>query len=177
MADQPVPDPPGPRPAEEGLASPFLHVPETDWIAANALAFAISDRFPVSLGHTLVVTRRVVVSWFDATAAERAALLDLVDTVRQRLDVSHRPAGYNVGVNVGEAAGQTVAHLHVHVIPRYRGDVDDPRGGVRHVIPGKGNSRPGPRVAAANGAGSGWTATSSSARCRQLPTTRRRSPP
>ena len=119
----------------------FLDVPETDWIAANDLAFAIRDGFPVSDGHTLVVTRRVVASWFDATPAERAALLDLVDEVRRRLDETHRPDGYNIGVNVGDAAGQTVPHLHVHVIPRYRGDMPDPRGGVRHVTPWKGNYR------------------------------------
>jgi superfamily II DNA or RNA helicase/diadenosine tetraphosphate (Ap4A) HIT family hydrolase len=139
MLDQPGPEVAKPRPTEEGPASAFLRVREIDWVAANPLAFAILDLFPVSPGHTLVVTRRVVASWFDATPAERAALLDLVDVVRQRLDVSHRPAGYNVGINIGEAAGQTIAHLHVHVIPRYRGDVDDPRGGLRHVIPGKGN--------------------------------------
>lgn len=93
----------------------------------------------MSDGHTLVITRRVVPDLFACTEAERAALLALVDVVRRQLDESHRPDGYNVGVNVGEAAGQTVLHVHVHVIPRYRGDVPDPRGGVRHVIPGRGN--------------------------------------
>lgn len=79
-------------------------------------------------------------SWFEATPGERAAIFELVDAVRQELDRSDRPPeGYNIGVNIGAAAGQTVAHLHVHVIPRYAGDVPDPRGGVRHVIPGKGN--------------------------------------
>jgi diadenosine tetraphosphate (Ap4A) HIT family hydrolase len=89
------------------VSSPFLELPESAWVASNALAFAIRDRFPVSPGHTLVIPRR--------------------------------PDGYNVGFNAGEAAGQTVMHLHLHVIPRYRGDMEDPRGGVRHVIPGKGN--------------------------------------
>jgi diadenosine tetraphosphate (Ap4A) HIT family hydrolase len=125
----------------------FLDVPETDWIVSNDLAFAIRDGFPVTDGHTLVITRRLVASWFDATPAERAALLDLVDQVRRRLDETHRPDGYNVGVNVGAAAGQTVPHLHLHVIPRYRGDVPDPRGGVRHVIPWKGNYRRAPALA------------------------------
>lgn len=120
--------------------SPFLERPSTEWVASNSLAFAIRDAFPVSPGHTLVIPRRLVGSWFDATADERTALIDLVDEVRRRLDASGLPPqGYNIGVNVGEAAGQTVAHLHVHVIPRYAGDVADPRGGVRHVIPGKGN--------------------------------------
>ena len=113
-------------------------------MASNELAFAIRDAFPVSPGHTLVVPRRLFASWFEATAEERAAIFDLVDAVRRQLDASPSPPqGYNVGINVGAVAGQTVAHLHVHVIPRYPGDVADPRGGVRHVIPGKGNYRAG----------------------------------
>jgi diadenosine tetraphosphate (Ap4A) HIT family hydrolase len=120
--------------------SPFLDRPSAQWLASNDLAFAIADAFPVSPGHTLVVPRRLIASWFEATAEERQALFALVDEVRKRLDAGPRPPqGYNIGVNIGEAAGQTVRHLHIHVIPRYRGDVADPRGGVRHVIPGKGN--------------------------------------
>ena len=119
--------------------SPFLSIPPSAWVASNALAFAVEDRFPVSTGHTLVVTRRVVATWFDASDDERRAVLALVDEVKRRLDDAHQPDGYNVGFNAGTAAGQTVMHLHVHVIPRYRGDMDDPRGGVRHVIPSKGN--------------------------------------
>ena len=108
-------------------------------MASNALAFAIRDAYPVTPGHTLVVPRREVATWFDATRAEQVAMLELVDEVKRVLDRgTPRPDGYNVGFNAGEAAGQTVMHLHVHVIPRFRGDVDDPRGGVRHVIPGKG---------------------------------------
>ena len=121
------------------MTSPFLDVPASAWVAHNTLAFAIEDRFPVSPGHTLVIPRRVVATWFEATAEERAALFELVDEVKRLLDERLRPDGYNIGINAGEAAGQTVMHLHVHVIPRFRGDVDDPRGGVRHVIPGKGN--------------------------------------
>ena len=121
------------------MESPFLRVPPEQWIGSNSLAFAIHDAYPVSRGHALVVTRRVIASWWDATAEERAALWDLVAAVKLLIDAECAPHGYNVGVNAGGAAGQTVAHLHVHVIPRYRGDVPDPRGGVRHVIPGKGN--------------------------------------
>ena len=117
----------------------FLEVPEAAWVCANALAFAFRDRFPVSPGHTLVVTRRVTPDWFSATADEQRAVLALVDEVKRRLDDELAPDGYNVGFNAGSAAGQTVMHLHVHVIPRFRGDMDDPRGGVRHVIPSKGN--------------------------------------
>lgn len=122
-----------------GVTSPFLALPESAHVAANALAFAVRDAFPVSPGHTLVVPRRLVPTWFDATREEQHALLDLVEVVRRALDAERQPDGYNVGFNAGIAAGQTVLHLHVHVIPRYAGDVPDPRGGVRHVIPGKGN--------------------------------------
>jgi diadenosine tetraphosphate (Ap4A) HIT family hydrolase len=122
------------------MTSPFLERPESEWIANNELAFAIRDGFPVTPGHALVVPRRLVATWFDATAEERKAIFELVDEVRGQLDAATpAPDGYNIGVNCGEAAGQTVMHLHVHVIPRYQGDVPDPTGGVRHVIPGKGN--------------------------------------
>lgn len=93
------------------------------------------DGFPVSDGHALVVTRRHVPSWFDATEEERAAILRAVDVARAEIEKRASPDGFNLGVNVGTAAGQTVAHIHLHVIPRYAGDVPDPRGGVRHVIP------------------------------------------
>jgi len=118
--------------------SVFLAVPSELWVASNKLAFAIRDRDPVSEGHTLVIPRRLVTDFFGTSEAERIALFALVDEVKRALDASHRPDGYNVGFNAGEAAGQTVFHLHLHVIPRYRGDVTDPRGGVRHVIPGRG---------------------------------------
>ncbi|HTN84343.1 MAG TPA: HIT domain-containing protein [Sorangium sp.] len=129
------------------MTSPFLEAPGSAWVASNSLAFALRDRFPVSPGHTLVIPRRLVSTWFDATVEERAAIFELVAAVKRQLDQELRPDGYNIGINAGEAAGQTVMHLHVHVIPRFRGDVDDPRGGVRHVIPGKGNylaGRPSP---------------------------------
>ncbi|MFN9720472.1 MAG: DEAD/DEAH box helicase family protein [Planctomycetota bacterium] len=137
------------------MNSPFLSYPETDWLAANHLAFAVFDRFPVSLGHALVVTRRVVVTWFEATPEEQAALMLLVNEVKAILDqhLKPRPDGYNVGFNAGEAAGQTIPHLHIHVIPRYKGDMADPRGGVRHVIPGKGNYLAGAVASAKTDAG------------------------
>jgi len=124
---------------EGGVAEEFsfLDVPVTAWVAANDLAFALRDRFPVSKGHTLVIPKRLVTTWFDATRAEQLAILDLVDEAKVALDREYRPDGYNVGFNAGAAAGQTVMHLHVHVIPRYSGDTVDPRGGVRGVIPDK----------------------------------------
>jgi diadenosine tetraphosphate (Ap4A) HIT family hydrolase len=126
------------------VASPFTRVPEEAWIASNTLAFAIEDRYPASPGHCLLVTRRVVSDWWAATRDERIALLDLADEVRALLAVRHRPDGWNLGVNVGAAAGQTVAHLHLHLIPRYLGDVPDPRGGVRHAVIGRGRYAPDP---------------------------------
>ena len=117
--------------------SPFLAVPASECLAANDSAFAIADRFPVSPGHALVIPRRVIATWWEATAAERADILALVDQVKDRLDAELRPDGYNVGFNSGAAAGQTVEHLHIHVIPRYPGDIEDSTGGVRGVIPAK----------------------------------------
>ncbi len=119
--------------------SPFLAVPASEWLAANDHAFVIADRFPVSPGHALVVPRRAIATWWEATDDERAGILAPIDELKGQLDAELRPDGYNVGFNAGAAAGQTVRHFHVHVIPRYRGDVPDPRGGVRHAIPGKGN--------------------------------------
>lgn len=121
------------------MGSPFLELPPAGWVASNELAFAIRDRYPVSRGHTLVIPRREAATWFDATVDEQHAILALVDEVKRALDLELHPDGYNVGFNAGEAAGQTVMHLHVHVIPRYRGDVADPRGGIRHVVPHLGN--------------------------------------
>jgi superfamily II DNA or RNA helicase/diadenosine tetraphosphate (Ap4A) HIT family hydrolase len=123
----------------ETQESPFLRVPDSERLAKNDLAFAIRDQYPVSPGHTLVIPLRVVATWFEATLEEQRAIWNLVDEVKTRLDAELHPDGYNVGFNAGAAAGQTVMHLHVHVIPRFAGDMDDPRGGVRHVIPSRGN--------------------------------------
>lgn len=119
--------------------SPFFDIPQSDWIAKNRSAFAVWDGFPVSPGHALVVSRRLISDWWEATPGERADMFDLVDDVRRAITDLHHPDGFNVGFNAGAAAGQTVDHLHIHVIPRFTGDVDDPRGGVRHVIAAAGN--------------------------------------
>ena len=122
------------------MTSPFLAIPSSRWLCANEVAFAFHDTFPATPGHALVVTRRVIPTWFEATREEQIGILELVDQLKAILDGRDpRPDGYNVGFNAGESAGQTVMHLHVHVIPRYLGDMPDPRGGVRHVIPWKGN--------------------------------------
>jgi diadenosine tetraphosphate (Ap4A) HIT family hydrolase len=118
------------------VTCPFCHL-DRPLLESSELALAIADAFPVSPGHSLVVPRRHVPSYFDCNASEKRALWALVDRTQERLSVQWRPHGFNIGINVGAAAGQTVAHAHVHVIPRYDGDLDDPRGGVRSVIPGK----------------------------------------
>lgn len=117
----------------------FSSIPAEARVASNELAFAIRDAYPVTDGHTLVIPYREIVTWWDTTPEERAAIFELVDDVRSALTESHCPDGFNVGFNAGRAAGQTVDHLHIHVIPRYDGDMPDPTGGVRHVIPSRGN--------------------------------------
>lgn len=117
--------------------SPFLELPPSSWLAANRSAFAVSDHHPVSRGHSLVVPRRLITSWWELVGQERDDVWDLVAEVKTLLDVRHAPDGYNVGFNAGAAAGQTVEHLHIHVIPRVEGDVPNPRGGIRWVIPEK----------------------------------------
>jgi len=102
-------------------------------IAQNHLAIAFYDLYPVNEGHSLIVPRRHVEQLFEATFEELDAVNRLVFEVKDILEEKYRPDGYNVGVNVGSAAGQTVFHLHVHVIPRYKGDVQDPRGGIRNI--------------------------------------------
>jgi diadenosine tetraphosphate (Ap4A) HIT family hydrolase len=114
---------------------PFCGEPE--FIIENELAFADYDSYPVSAGHCLVVPRRHIAEYFDVTAAEKAAIWELVDQVKGRIDREFSPDGYNIGVNVGAAAGQSIPHVHIHVIPRYAGDVENAQGGVRGVIPHK----------------------------------------
>ena len=92
-------------------------------------------------GHTLIIPRRHITSIFDATVDEQHALLQGVAAAKVALDVEYKPDGYNIGINDGAAAGQTVFHLHVHLIPRFVGDTSNPRGGIRHCISGKGEPR------------------------------------
>ena len=103
---------------------PFCQLSPSDLSWSTRLVAAFLDRFPVSPGHTLLIPKRHVATWFEATREEQQALLDAVAAAKERLDreLERKPDGYNVGFNSGEAAGQTVMHLHVHVIPRYRGD-------------------------------------------------------
>lgn len=121
------------------MTCPFCTPDPARIVFETDLVIAIRDGYPVSPGHLLLLPRRHVADWFDATPAEQQALTEAIGNARSAILEDHQPDGFNIGINAGEAAGQTVMHLHVHVMPRYRGDIADPRGGVRHVIPGKGN--------------------------------------
>lgn len=114
---------------------PFCEMEKSRICVEGEFAFAILDRFPVANGHTLVIPKRHISSLFDLPADEYASIWLLVAQVRERLMPDLKPDGFNVGVNDGTAAGQTVTHAHVHIIPRRNGDVADPRGGVRWIIP------------------------------------------
>ena len=117
----------------------FCTLPPQRIVARDLLTVTIRDAFPVSPGHTLVITRRHVESLFDATDEERRGLWAALETARTSLRSELEPDGWNVGVNDGAAAGQTVMHVHVHLIPHFAGDSANPRGGVRHVISHKGD--------------------------------------
>lgn len=103
----------------------------------NSVGFVIRDGYPITNGHTLIIPKRHVGSFFEITPEERQALFELVDLAKAELDTEFQPASYNIGINDGEAAGQTIAHLHIHLIPRYNDPNKDPRGGVRWLVPEK----------------------------------------
>jgi diadenosine tetraphosphate (Ap4A) HIT family hydrolase len=108
-----------------------------DVVVENGLAYVRYDNNSLSRGHVLVVPRRHVASFFDLTADEQAAALALLNEAQRFLQKQHAPDGYNIGVNIGKAGGQSRMHVHVHLIPRYAGDVPNPQGGIRCVLPGK----------------------------------------
>ena len=110
-------------------------MPPAEIFDESELVLAVTDNFPVGKGHTLIVPKRHIGSFFDSTQDERMELTAMLDRVKARLDEMYQPDAYNIGINDGPAAGQSVPHLHIHLIPRYVGDVENPRGGVRWVIP------------------------------------------
>jgi diadenosine tetraphosphate (Ap4A) HIT family hydrolase len=116
-------------------ACPFCNVDATRILLENEVGIAIRDAFPVTEGHALAIPRQHVISLFDLDIREQLALWQMASEVRAKLADEFHPAGFNVGVNDGKTAGQTVMHAHIHVIPRYSGDSEDPRGGIRRVIP------------------------------------------
>lgn len=124
----------------EALKDCIFCAPEREILAENVHAIAVFDSYPVSPGHCLILPRRHVVTVWELSDAEYAACYALVRELRPLLEARFKPDGFNVGVNCGEAAGQSVWHAHIHVIPRFKGDTPFPKGGVRHVIPLKGST-------------------------------------
>jgi diadenosine tetraphosphate (Ap4A) HIT family hydrolase len=121
------------------MTCPFCVPFPSEKVLENSLAWAKWDKYPVTEGHILVIPKRHIAGYFEATPEEKGELWALVDECRKILQVKFKPDGYNIGINEGASAGQTIFHLHIHLIPRRKGDMENPRGGVRHVIPSKGN--------------------------------------
>ena len=116
------------------LTCPFCNRGELKIILENELAFAIYDKYPVQKGHLLIIPKEHIVTYFDASEEQILAMHELIQKGKKLLDNEFKPDGYNIGVNVGFYGGQTIPHLHVHLIPRYKGDIEDPRGGVRKIV-------------------------------------------
>ena len=116
---------------------PFCTLPQDRILDSNEMGFVIRDDFPISPGHTLIIPKRHVGSFFEISPEERDALLDLLDQAKKVIDAELSPNSFNIGINDGSAAGQTIPHLHIHLIPRFYGDQEDPRGGARWIIPEK----------------------------------------
>lgn len=107
-------------------------------IGEDNFCYVIFDKYPVSEGHALIITKRHITSFFDLTDEERNSCLYLLDQTKQLIENKYQPDGWNIGINIGESAGQTVRHYHCHLIPRYKGDMENPEGGIRHCIEGRG---------------------------------------
>lgn len=118
--------------------SVFLEIPEESVLYRDQFFFIIKDKYPVSPGHLLIISCERRESYFDLMQEEKLHLPKAIDTAKKLIEKEYKPEGYNIGMNCGEVAGQTVMHFHCHLIPRYKGDMEDPRGGVRHSVVGKG---------------------------------------
>ena len=116
----------------------FLNIPQKDYIYESDDYFMIYDRFPVSPGHILIISKKARSNYFELSESEKILLPNLIDKAKSIIDEQHQPDGFNIGMNCGAAAGQTVMHFHCHIIPRYKGDMADPCGGIRHAVEGKG---------------------------------------
>lgn len=111
---------------------------ERDLLTESASAYAMLDKYPVSPGHALIIPKKHIASYFELSLHQKTALWIMVDRVKNLINEKFHPDGFNVGINVGTPAGQTIPHAHIHLIPRYIGDMENPQGGVRGIIPGKG---------------------------------------
>ncbi len=122
-------------------ACPFCNIEkaidESRIIYQDSTWIAILDNYPVSEGHTLLIPKRHCKTYFDLNFIELESVGVTIGVIKRLLDTKYKPDGYNIGINCGETAGQTVMHCHIHIIPRYNGDCENPRGGVRGVIPEK----------------------------------------
>ena len=119
------------------MSSDCLFCRRVDLVYQGELTFISQDKYPASPGHLLIIPNRHVPNYFDCTQEEIAELWDNVHRAKQMVDNEYKPDSYNIGINVSKVAGQSVPHTHIHLIPRYAGDVADPKGGVRNVIPNK----------------------------------------
>ncbi len=118
------------------FCSPTL---DRELITESATAYATFDKYPVAKGHTLIIPKQHITNYFELSDRAKTACWLMVDRAKNLLSPRFQPDGYNVGINIGNAAGQTIPHVHIHLIPRYSGDIENPIGGIRNVIPGKGN--------------------------------------
>ena len=118
--------------------SVFIDLPASRYLFESNNFFIIEDNYPVSPGHCLIISKQLRADYFELTKDEKSELPVLIDKACSLIEQRYKPDGYNIGMNCGLAAGQTVMHFHCHIIPRYDGDMDKPRGGVRHAVAGKG---------------------------------------
>ena len=116
----------------------FTEIGQDRIIYKDEYFFIIKDGFPVNPGHLLIISNKVRSDFFELSEAEKNHLPKTINKAKELIEKDYSPDGYNIGMNCGETAGQTVFHFHCHLIPRYKGDMEDPKGGVRHVIPSKG---------------------------------------
>jgi diadenosine tetraphosphate (Ap4A) HIT family hydrolase len=121
------------------MNNPFKSIPDSRILSESADFLITKDLFPVSPGHMLIISKREISDFFALTDSERTQLNKSILIAKSLIELENKPDGYNIGMNCGAAAGQTVFHFHCHVIPRYIGDMENPRGGVRHCVEGKGN--------------------------------------
>ena len=121
------------------MNNPFKNLSSGRILHSTPHFHIIKDAYPVSEGHLLIISKEVRKDYFELNEAEREDLSTAILQAKSIIEEKHTPDGYNIGMNCGEAAGQTVFHFHCHIIPRYDGDMENPRGGVRHCVEGKGN--------------------------------------
>ncbi|WP_242928598.1 HIT family protein [Pontibacter vulgaris] len=118
--------------------SVFLEIPEDRIIYKDKYFFIIKDKYPVSEGHSLIISNKLRSDYFDLSEEEKHHLINVIEICKLLIEEEFTPDGYNIGMNCGAVAGQTVMHFHCHLIPRYKGDMANPRGGIRHCVEGKG---------------------------------------